>query len=82
MEAQYFSLVQNLVEMQNQVVDLEVEVEVWQSMAHLGQQPPIVPSVAPAALDELQRASGLSEDSVNGPPPASPQSSAGSAVGN
>jgi hypothetical protein len=33
-EAQCFALVQNVVEMQNQVVDLEGEVEVWQAMAH------------------------------------------------
>jgi chorismate mutase len=81
-EAQRFSLVQNVAEIQNQVVDLEVEVEVWQAMAHLGQQSPIVPPVAPATLDALQRASGLSEDSIDGPPPASPQSSVGSAASN
>jgi hypothetical protein len=33
-KAQHFALVQNVAEMQNQVVDLEVEVEVWQVMAH------------------------------------------------
>jgi hypothetical protein len=81
-KAQCFSLVQNVAEMQNQVVDLEVEVEVWQAMAHQGQQSPITPPVAPAALDKLQGASGLSEDSVDGPPPASPKTSAGSATGN
>jgi hypothetical protein len=81
-EAQCFALVQNVVEMQNQVVDLEVEVEVWQAMAHQGQQPLIVPLVAPTALDDQQGASGLSEDSVDGPPRTSPQSSAGSAAGN
>jgi hypothetical protein len=32
--------------------------------------------------DELQGASDLSEDSVDGPPPASPQTSAGSSAGN
>jgi hypothetical protein len=81
-EAQRFALVQNVSKMQNEVVDLEVEVKVWQALAHQGQQLPIVPPVAPAAPDELQGASGLSEDSVDGPPPASPQSSAGSAAGN
>jgi hypothetical protein len=81
-EAQHFALVQNVAEMQNQVVDLEVEVEVWQVMAHQGQQPPIVPPVAPTAPDELQGALGLSEDSVDGPPPASPKTSAGSAADN
>jgi hypothetical protein len=34
-------LVQNVVEMQNQVADLEIEVEVWQALAHQGQQLPI-----------------------------------------
>jgi hypothetical protein len=67
-EAQRFALVQNVVEMQNQVGDLEIEVEVWQMLAHQGQQPPIVPQSAPAAPDEIQGASGLSEDSVDGPP--------------
>jgi hypothetical protein len=81
-EAQRFALVQNLAEMQNQVVDLEVEVEVWQAMAHQGQQPPITPPVAPAAPDELQRAPGLSKDRFDGPPPASLETSAGSAAGN
>jgi hypothetical protein len=33
-EAQRFSLVQNMAEMQNEVADLEIEVEVWQAMAH------------------------------------------------
>jgi hypothetical protein len=81
-ETQRFALVQNVAEMQNQVVDLEVQVEVWQAMAHQGQQPPIAPPVAPATPDELQGASGLSEDSVDGPPPASLETSAGSAAGN
>jgi hypothetical protein len=63
-EAQCFALVQNVAEMRNQVVNLEVEVEVWQAMTHQGQQPPIVPPVAPATPDELQGASCLSEDSV------------------
>jgi hypothetical protein len=81
-EAQRLALVQNMAEMWNQIVDMEVEVQVWQVMAHQLQQPPIVPPVAHAAPDELQRASGLSEDSVDRPPPASPQSSAGSAAGN
>jgi hypothetical protein len=73
--------VQNVVEIQFQVADLEIEVEVWQVLAHQGQQPPIVPPAAPAAPDELQGASGLSKDSVDGPPPASPDTSAGSAAG-
>jgi hypothetical protein len=51
---------------------MEIEVEVWQAMAHLGQQPPIAPPAAPATPNELQGVSGLSEDSVGGPPPASP----------
>jgi hypothetical protein len=50
-------------------------------MAHQGQQPPIAPPAAPVAPDELQGASGLSEDSVGGPPPASLDTSAGSTVG-
>jgi hypothetical protein len=79
-EAQCFALVQNVAEMQNQVADLEIEVEVWQVLAHQGQQPLIAPPAAPAALDELQRASSLTEDSVDGPPPASPENSAGSAA--
>jgi hypothetical protein len=53
-----------VVEMQNQAADLEIEVEVWQALAHLGQQQPIAPPAAPAAPDKLQGASGLSEDSV------------------
>jgi hypothetical protein len=81
-KAQHFALVQTVAEMQNQVVDSEVGVEVWQVMAHQGRQPPIVPPVAPAAPDELPGASGLSEDSVDGPPPAFPQSSVGSAARN
>jgi hypothetical protein len=68
-------------EIQNQVADLEIEVEVWQALAQQGQQLPIDLSVAPAALDELQGASGLSEDSVDGPPPASPDTGAGSVAG-
>jgi chromosome segregation ATPase len=36
-EAQRFALVQNVVEMQNQVAEMEIEVEVWQAMAHQGQ---------------------------------------------
>jgi hypothetical protein len=79
--AQHFALVQNVGEMQNQVADLKTEVEVWQALAHQGQQPPISPPAAPAAPDELLGASGLSEDSVDGPPPASPDTSAGSATG-
>jgi hypothetical protein len=35
-EAQRFALVQNVAEMQNQVADLEIEVEVWQVLAHQG----------------------------------------------
>jgi hypothetical protein len=35
-EAQRFALVQNVAEMQNQVADLEIEVEVWQALAHQG----------------------------------------------
>jgi hypothetical protein len=58
-EAQRFALVLNVAEMQNQVDDLEIEVEVWQAMAHQGQQPPIAPPAVPAAPDELQGASGL-----------------------
>jgi hypothetical protein len=80
-EAQRFALVQNMVEMQNQVAEMEIEVEVWQAMAHQGQQPPIAPPAAPAALDELQGVSGLSEDSVGGPPPDSSDFSAGFAAG-
>jgi hypothetical protein len=80
-EAQCFSLVQNVVEMQNQVADLEIQVEVWPALAHQGQQPPISPPAAPAAPDELLGASGLSEDSVDGPPPDSPDTNAGSATG-
>jgi hypothetical protein len=80
-EAQRFALMQNVAEMQNQVADLEIEVEVWKALAHQGQQPPIAPPAAPAAPDELQGASGLSEDSVDVPPPASPDTSAGSATG-
>jgi predicted PhzF superfamily epimerase YddE/YHI9 len=80
-EAHRFALVQNVAEMQNQVAEMEIEVEVWQVMAHQGQQPPIAPPAAPATPDELQGALGLSEDSVGGPPPASPDTSAGSAVG-
>jgi hypothetical protein len=56
-------------------------VEVWQVLAHQGQQPPIAPPAVPAAPDELQGASGLSEDIVDGPPLASPDTSAGSTVG-
>jgi hypothetical protein len=67
--------------MQNQVTDLEIEVEVWQAMAHQGQQPPIAPPAVPAAPDELQGASGLRKDSVDGPPPASPDTSDGSVAG-
>jgi hypothetical protein len=80
-EAQCFALVQNVAEMQNQVADLEIEVEVWQALAHQGQQPPIAPLAAPAAPNKLQGASGLREDSVDGPPPASPDTSADSAAG-
>jgi hypothetical protein len=29
-------MVQNVAEMQNQVADLEIEVEVWQALAHQG----------------------------------------------
>jgi hypothetical protein len=80
-EAQRFALVQNVVDMQNQVAEMEIEVEVWQAMAQQGQQPPITPPGAPAAPDELQGVSGLSEDSVGGPLPDSPDTSAGSAAG-
>jgi hypothetical protein len=80
-EALRFALVQNAVQMQNQVAKMEIEVEVWQAMAHQGQQPPIAPPAVPAAPDELQGVSGLSEDSVGGPPPDSPNTSAGSAAG-
>jgi hypothetical protein len=73
--------VQNLAEMQNQVAEMEIEVEVWQAMAHQRQQPPIAPPAGPAAPDELQGVSGLNKDSVGGPPPDSPNTSAGSAVG-
>jgi hypothetical protein len=51
-EAQRFALVQNVAEMQNQVADLKIEVEVWQVLAHQGQQPPIAPLTAPATPDE------------------------------
>jgi hypothetical protein len=50
-------------------------------LAHQGYQPPIAPPAAPATPDELQGASWLSEDSVDGPPPASPETNAGSAAG-
>jgi hypothetical protein len=80
-EAQRFALVQNVAEMQNQVAEMEIEVEVWQAMAHQGQQPPITPPAAPTAPDELQGVFGLSEDSVGGPPPDSPDTSTGSAAG-
>jgi hypothetical protein len=80
-EAQRFALVQNVVEMQNQVAEMEIEVEVWQAMAHQGQQPSIAPPAAPAAPDELQGVSGLSEDSVGGPPPDSPDTCSSSAAG-
>jgi hypothetical protein len=33
-EAQRFVLMQNVMEMQNQVAEMEIEVEVWQAMAH------------------------------------------------
>jgi hypothetical protein len=79
--AKRFSLVQNVAVMQNQVAEMEIEVEVWQAMAHQGQQPPIAPLAAPAAPDELQGVSGLTEDSVCGPPPDSPDTSAGSVAG-
>jgi hypothetical protein len=80
-EAQCFALVQNVAEMQNQVAEMEIEVEVWQAMAQQGQQPPIAPPAVPAAPDELQGASGLSEASVGGPPPDSLDTSAGSTAG-
>jgi hypothetical protein len=80
-EAQRFALVQNVVEMKNQVAEMEIEVEVWQAMAQQGQQPPIAPPAVPAAPDELQGVSGLSEDSVGGPPPDSPGTSARSVAG-
>jgi hypothetical protein len=79
-EAQRFALVQNMVEMQNQVAEMEIEVEVWQAMAQQGQQPPIAPPTAPATPDELQGVSGLSEDSVGGPPSDSLDTSTGSAA--
>jgi hypothetical protein len=60
---------------------METEVEVWQARAHQGQKPPIAPPAAPAAPDELQGPSGLSEDSVGGLPPASPDTRAGSTAG-
>jgi hypothetical protein len=50
-------------------------------MAQQGQLPPIAPPAVPAAPDELQGVSGLSEDSVGGPPPDSPDTSAGSVAG-
>jgi chromosome segregation ATPase len=56
-EAHHFALVQNVTEMQNQVADLDIEVEVWQALAHQGQQLPIAPLAAPTTLDELQGAS-------------------------
>jgi hypothetical protein len=73
--------VQNVAEMQNQVAEMEIEVEVWQAMAHQGQQPPIAPPATPATPDELQGVFGLSKDSVGGPSPASPDTSAGSVAG-
>jgi hypothetical protein len=76
-----FALVQNVVEMQNQVAEMEIEVELWQAMAHQGQQPPIAPQAAPASPDELQGVSGLSEDSVGGPPLDSPNTSTCSVAG-
>jgi hypothetical protein len=60
---------------------MEIEVEVWQAMALQGQQPLIAPPATPAAPYELQRVSGLSEDSVGGPPPDSPDTSAVSTAG-
>jgi hypothetical protein len=33
-EAQRFALVRNVAEMQKQVAEMEIEVEVWQAMAH------------------------------------------------
>jgi hypothetical protein len=54
---------------------------VWQAMAQQGQQPPITPPATPAAPDELQGVSGLSEDSAGAPPPNSPDTSTGSAAG-
>jgi hypothetical protein len=80
-KAQRFALVQNVMEMQNQVAEMEIEVEVWQVMAQQGQQPPITPPAAPAAPDELQGVSVLSEDSAGGPPPDSPDTSTGSSAG-
>jgi hypothetical protein len=46
-----------MAEIQNLVADLEIEVEVWQALAHQGYQPPIAPPAAPATPDELQGAS-------------------------
>jgi hypothetical protein len=80
-EAQRFALVKTVVEMHNQEAEMEIELEVWQEMAHQGQQPPIAPPAAPAAPDELQGVSGLSEDSVGGRPPDSPDTSVGSTAG-
>ena len=68
-EAQRLALVENVVDMQHQVVDLEVEVEVWQHMAN---HPPAPPQVGPGVPDELQGHSGLDESSQAGPPPPSP----------
>jgi hypothetical protein len=79
-EAQRFALVNNVVEMQNQVAEMEIEVEVWQAMAQQGQQPPIAPPAAPTGADGLHGVSGLSEDSVGGPPPDSSDTSVGSSA--
>jgi hypothetical protein len=74
-------LVQNVMEMQNQVAEMEIEVEVWQALAQQGQQPLIAPLAAPAAPDEIQGDSSLSEGSAGGPPPDSPDTGTGSAAG-
>jgi hypothetical protein len=52
-EAQRFALVQNVAEIQNQVAEMEIEVEVWQAMAHQGQQPPIAPLCCHVSMNEL-----------------------------
>ena len=77
-ETQRLAAIQNIAEMQTQVMDLEIEVEVWQALA---QHPPAPPEAEQAPPDELQGHSGLDEESFAGPPsPASPTPSVGSAA--
>ena len=73
-EEERFALVQNVAEMQNQILDAEIEVEVWQAFAQKQQQAP--PPVVLEVLGELQGHSGLDEMSVASL--QTPQSSEGS----